>query len=78
MYKYFKQILIGIDQLLNTIFKGYADETLSSRAYRDYKNGKRKWPKILLDTILWFDKNHCYESYMSEKLRRQFPPELRK
>lgn len=34
MWKYLKQVLIALDQLLNTLFKGYADETLSSRAYR--------------------------------------------
>ena len=78
MWKYLKQILIALDQLLNTIFRGYADETLSARAYRHYRDGDRKWPKVLIDTLLWFDKDHCEESYNSEIERRQLPPEYRR
>lgn len=33
-WAYWKQVLIALDQLLNTLFRGYADETLSSRAWR--------------------------------------------
>lgn len=73
----FMQILIAIDQLINTLFCGYADETLSSRSYRHYRDGDRKWPKILIDSILFFDKDHCKTSYESEMLRRQLPPEMR-
>lgn len=77
MWAYPKQILIALDQLLNTIFRGYADETLSSRAWRHYAGGSRKWPKRLIDAVLFFDKNHCEESYKSEILRRQLPPSMR-
>jgi hypothetical protein len=66
------QILIAIDQVFNAILGGWADETLSSRAYRTMPNIAK-----FIDTILWFDKDHCYESYVSEQLRVQFPPELR-
>jgi len=31
MLRYFKNILIGIDQLINTLFLGDPDETISSR-----------------------------------------------
>jgi hypothetical protein len=43
MWKYLKQVLIALDQLLNTLFKGYADETLSSRAYRLRVERGRVW-----------------------------------
>lgn len=79
--QYIKNIFIWIDQGLNTIILfGYPDETLSSRFYRWNKNGKFIYPMIILDKIalLFGDKNHCYESYQSEKLNRQLPPEFRK
>ena len=79
MKKYILQNLIAIDQLFNTLLGGYADETLSSRAYRAEKK-RRIFGKLfrpLIDTILFFDKNHCLNSYYSEKSRRHWPLELR-
>lgn len=78
MWKYLKQVLIALDQLLNTLFKGYADETLSLRAYRLRVERGRVWPERIIDTVLFFDDNHCEESYISEVQRRQLPPSLRK
>lgn len=72
-----KQVLIAIDQLLNTCFLGWADETLSSRAFRWYQDSVRSWPMRLIDALFWFDHNHCRESYESERRRAQMPPELR-
>jgi hypothetical protein len=68
----FKQFAIAVDQLVNTLAGGWADETVSSRAYRTS-------PRLakVIDTLLWFDKNHCYESFISERTRNQCPPELR-
>lgn len=69
------QITIAIDQLLNAILFGSPDETLSARAYRVEQKGLifGKLFRPLIDTILFFDKNHCYNSYLSEIHRRQFP-----
>ncbi|WP_337608576.1 hypothetical protein [Duodenibacillus massiliensis] len=77
MLGYIKNVLIGVDQLVNAVIGGWPDESLSSRSWREYVSGKRLWPKRLIDTLLWFDKNHCEESYLSEKERRQLPPDLR-
>ena len=71
------QVLIAIDQLVNTVCGGYADETLSSRAYRLELERGRSWARKLIDGILFFDKDHCKESYESEILRRQLPPSMR-
>lgn len=77
MWNYTKNILIGVDQLANAIFFGEADETLSSRAYRlDIERG-RKWPRLLIDTLLFFDKDHCHQAYLSEIDRKQLPPQMR-
>lgn len=70
-----KQTLIAADQLVNAILGGYADETLSSRAWR--MRHKRSWLYKIIDVIFWWDPNHCYESFNSERIRRQLPPELR-
>ena len=71
------QILIAIDQLINTLLGGFADETLSSRAYRLELERGHSWARKLIDGILSFDKDHCKESYESEILRRQLPPSMR-
>lgn len=69
----FSQVLIALDQLVNAIRNGWADETLSSRAYRESPRTEK-----FINALLFWDKDHCYESYVSEQLRMQLPPELRK
>ena len=79
--QYIKNIFIWIDQGINTVILfGYPDETLSSRFYRWYRDDKCKYPMIILDKLanIFHDENHCYNSYLSEKLNRQLPPEFRK
>ena len=72
-----KRILIALDQLVNAVFNGWPDETISSRAWRWERNGKRAWPRKLIDAVFFFDRDHCRESYESERLGRQLPPEMR-
>ena len=74
-----KQVAIALDQLFNTLVdNGFADETLSARAYRmtDTSIGWRD----LHEAIDWIFKqfgyhNHCYESYLAEINRSQLPKE---
>lgn len=73
-----KRILIALDQLFNTLLNGWPDETLSSRAWRWDVSGKRGWPRKAIDCLFFFDPDHCRESYESERLGRQLPPELRR
>lgn len=68
-----KQVLIAIDQLANTLLGGMADETLSARAYRWDRMGLRSWPRKLIDAIMFFDPQHCEQSWRSEVLRTQLP-----
>lgn len=72
------QIPIAIDQLVNTIFGGWADETISSVAWRKRQEGKG-WAILrrVIDTLFFWQTNHCRSAYESEKNRRQLPPELR-
>lgn len=73
-----KAILIALDQLLNTIFNGWPDETFSSRCWRWSKDGKRDWPRRVVDWLFFLEAEHCKSSYESERLGRQLPPELRR
>jgi len=69
-----KQNLIAIDQLVNALLGGWADETLSSRAWRArHKHHTYKF----IDAVFWWDPNHCYHSWLSERRRQQSAPEFR-
>lgn len=74
-------LLIAIDQLINVVFLGHPDETLSSRSYRLYRDNISKIPCVLIDNLFFWDrednKKHCELSYISEQKRMQLPPEFR-
>ena len=72
-----KAVAVALDQLVNALLGGWPDETLSSRAWRWETNGKRAWPRKLIDRLFFWETAHCRESYESERARRQCPPELR-
>ena len=76
---YGKALLIALDQLLNALCGGWPDETISSRAWRWELSGTRSWPHKLIDglALILGDRDHCRESFESERLGRQLPPELR-
>ena len=74
-----KQVAIAIDQLLNTFIEGgFADETLSARAYR-MTDASIGWHDVHV-ALDWLFKligrtNHCYKSYLAEVNRNQLPKE---
>ena len=70
-----KQVLIALDQLGNALLGGYADETISARAWRN----REKRPQ-LVRFINWLfnDPKHCEDSYESELRMMQLPAEYRK
>lgn len=74
---YAKKILIAADQLLNAMLAGWPDETLSSRAWRWEQNDVRSWPRRFIDRLFFWESEHCFQSYLSEREGRQLPPELR-
>lgn len=80
MRHYALQVLIALDQLVNALLGGWADETLSSRAWRMEVKG-RPWGRVmrpLIDVLAWpFEHDHCRLSFESERTQRQHPPELR-
>lgn len=69
---YIKNVLIGIDQLINTFIGGKPDETISAKAHREAGHGKTGWniaEKII--NCLFLNNKHCYEAYIAELNRSQ-------
>lgn len=66
-------LLIAIDQLIYVIItlgNGNPDETMSSAAWRLEQAGRwqGKLFRPMIDTLFWFDEDHCYKAYMNEQL----------
>ena len=74
MKKYIVNILISVDQLVNTLIGGDPDETISSRAGKQVRdNAKKKgggwyWLCRALHVI---DKNHCIDAIENDEGDRQ-------
>jgi hypothetical protein len=74
-----KQVLVALDQFVNAVFLGWADETFSARCWRLRERPLWGLARRVVDlpARIFRDKNHCEASYRSEQLRLQCPPELR-
>ena len=55
---YLWNLLVSLDQFINTALGGFPDETISSRAAKSRKRGKR-WACILCRILDWIDPGHC-------------------
>lgn len=75
-----KQIAIAIDQLGNALIGGWADESISARAFRLGFLG-RNWlwgfAREAIDLLFFWQEEHCRKAYYAEKDRRQLPVEYR-
>ena len=73
------QLAIALDQLGNVLVscafgeKAWADETLSAHAWRWQEEGARKWPRRVIDAMLFWQDAHCRKAYENEKSRTQLP-----
>ncbi len=76
-----QQFLIAFDQLINTLVYikgdgfGFADETLSARAYRLRELSST--PYRIINGIFFWQTDHCKEAYESEVNNKQLPWEYR-
>lgn len=78
------QLFIAVDQLLNVLITpgqrgAWADETLSSRAWRMEQKGKiaGRVLRPLIDKIMFLERDHCRRAFLAERARLQLPPEAR-
>ena len=87
---WFLQLFIVVDQLLNVLVTplhagAWADETLSCRAYRMWRDGKpwgRVWMPVIDFLFIWQTLpegaiGHCHGAYLKERQRYNLPPEMR-
>ena len=87
--RYFWNILIVLDQLLNAVLAGYPDETFSARSWRKAQAGQPFWRLLCwcIDSVFYWDcvrnaedlkiKGHCQLSAESETDGNHRPSELR-
>lgn len=70
IFKYFQRIGITLSVLLNVILGGYSNQTFSARNYEWKKEGKLNlvW---LIDSIFWYDKNHCLQAWSYWVIRKE-------
>lgn len=66
MKAYLFEVLIALDQLLNALLGGYADETISSRAEKARRRG-RLWGCVLCRVLHVFDPGHCENSLEADE-----------
>jgi hypothetical protein len=67
---YFRRLFVAVDQLLNVVFGGHEDETVSSRIAKDRRRG-RKFACILCRVLDWLDPHHCEKSIERDEGKRQ-------
>ena len=69
--RYVRGVLLGIDQLGNTIIGGAPDETISARTGR---NKKKKGWRVLAWALNKIDPNHVEDAIQSERKGTQQDP----
>lgn len=78
-----KQLLIALDQAANTLVWaagegfGLADETLSARCWRLRERPAWGMARRLVDTLFFWEPDHCADSFRVEQQRRHLPVEYR-
>lgn len=78
------QAFLVVDQAANVLLipfhsGSWADETLSARAWRAYRDDK-PWgraTKPVIDALFFWQDDHCYHAHLAELARRHSPPEDR-
>ena len=63
------QLAIALDQLGNVLVSCAFGE----KAWRWQEEGARKWPRRVIDAMLFWQDEHCRKAYENEKSRTQLP-----
>lgn len=81
MKTYLINVLIGVDQFINTLLAGMPDETLSARAWRMRNKPYWKYARPFIDGLFFAlcgQRHHCLKAFMSEVRHSQSPKKERK
>ena len=65
MPRYVFNVLIALDQFVNALLGGYADETISYRSAAARDRGER-WGCVLCKVLDWFEEGHCTRTVRSK------------
>lgn len=68
MKRYLVNLLIALDQFGNALFAGDPDETISSRAGKAARRGRR-WGCVLCRVLDVFERDHCEKSIEPDRGR---------
>lgn len=73
------QLAIAVDQLGNALIGGWADETISARAWRQRHKRRWRFAMRVIDAAfsLFGQREHCWLAFEAEIWRRQSPPQTR-
>lgn len=68
--KYFMRVGIALSVLLNVLLGGYSNQTFSARNYNWKREGR---PNLvwLINSIFWFDPDHCLDSWTYWFVRKE-------
>ena len=66
---YFRRLFVAVDQLVNVIFGGDEDETVSSRLGKDALRG-RKFACVMCRVLDLIDKDHCDKAVERDRGKR--------
>ncbi len=72
MRRYIIHVLASLSVMLNTILGGSYRNTFSARCGYEYYIHEKTWAKvavIVIDTMFFWDENHCYREYVNEFLK---------
>ena len=76
MRRWLWNMLVSLDQLGNTLIGGWPDETVSSRAARSYRAGRR-FGRFMCWWLNKLEPNHCEKAIESELEDKQQSPGIR-
>jgi hypothetical protein len=65
--RYFWNLLVSIDQFINTLLGGFPDETLSSRMGKHVAKKDCPFCNFLCSLLNLFEKDHCIKSIENDE-----------
>lgn len=77
--RYTNHIGVALTQLMSTLIGGWPDESTSSYLWRLEQQGKLagRLFRPLVDTLFFWQPDHCRKAHEAERARYHLPPILR-
>ena len=69
--RYAKNLLQALSHTPNTVLGGHPSESLSARAWRLRDEPFWSEARVIIDTLFWFDPDHCRRTLEADLQRAQ-------